>query len=86
MKPSFELMTDKEKRAEKKRFGIVLGKRIRETRKAKGLTQEALAYKAGYYSSYIGHVETGRYSPSTHTVWRLSKAMDVEPGELLKDL
>lgn len=83
---SFEDMTPVQKAEEKKRFAILLGKRIKEVRKSKGLSQEELAHKAGYYRTYVGHIETAKYSPSVHTIWRLSKAMNMGLGELLKDL
>jgi len=83
---SFEDMTPEQKAKEKKRFAVLLGERIKETRKSKGLSQEELAHKAGYYRTYVGHIETAKYSPSTHTIWRLAKAMDIDLGELLKGL
>lgn len=86
MKASFEDMTSAQKAQEKKRFALALGKRIRDVRVSKGLTQEELAYKAGYYRTYVGHIETAKYSPSVHTAWRVAKAMDMDLGELLKNL
>ena len=86
MEPDFKTMSSQDKASEKKAFAKRLGERIREVRVAKGLTQEELAHNAGYYRTYVGHIETATYSPSTHTVWRLAKAMDVDLGELLKGL
>lgn len=45
-----------------------------------------LSEKAGYYRTHVGHIETGKYSPSVHTMWRIAHALDVDLGELLKDL
>lgn len=73
MKVSFEDMTSAQKAQEKKHFAQILGKRIREVRVSKGLTQEELAHKAGYYRTYVGHIETAKYSPSVHTIWRLGR-------------
>jgi len=75
-----------EKAIQKKEFAKLIGSKIRDTRKQRGFTQEKLAEAAGYDSAYIGHVETGRYSPSVYTVWRMAKAMDIKLSELLKDL
>ena len=75
-----------EKAQEKKDFAKVVGARIKEVRKENGLTQEKLAEVAGYDSAYIGHVETGRYSPSVYTVWRMAKAMKIDISELLRGL
>jgi transcriptional regulator with XRE-family HTH domain len=82
----FKDLTPEQKEAEKKTFGHRLGKRIRQVREVKKLTQEELADLAGYYRTYVGHIETGRHSPTVHTIWRFSKAMDVDLGDLLKGL
>jgi len=79
-------MSTAAKAKEKKEFAKKLGQRIKEVRLSKNLTQEQLAHKAGYYRTYVGHIETAAYSPSAHTVWRLAKAMDLDPGEFLKGL
>lgn len=86
MKPNFADMTSEEKSKEKKEFAKRLAKRVKEARLSKGLSQEELANRAGYYRTYVGHIETATYSPSSHTLWRLAKAMDVDPGDLLKGL
>lgn len=79
-------MTPEQKAAEKKDFAKRLGKRLREVRQGKGLSQEQLANQAGYYRTYVGHIETATYSPSVHTMWRLAKAMNIDLAELLGDL
>lgn len=86
MKPNFAEMNSAQKAKEKKEFAQRLAKRLREVRLSKKLSQEELAHRAGYYRTYVGHIETATYSPSAHTIWRLAKAMDVDPGELLKGL
>lgn len=86
MKPNFADMTSAEKSKEKKEFAKRLAKRLKEVRLSKNLSQEELAHRAGYYRTYVGHIETATYSPSAHTVWRLAKAMNVDLGELLKGL
>lgn len=79
-------MTSSQKSKEKKEFAKRLAKRVRDMRLSKKLSQEELAHRAGYYRTYVGHIETATYSPSAHTIWRLAKAMDVDPGDLLKGL
>lgn len=86
MKPNFTDMTSAEKSKEKKEFAKKLANRVKELRLSKKLTQEELAHRAGYYRTYVGHIETATYSPSAHTIWRLAKAMDIDPGEFLKGL
>jgi transcriptional regulator with XRE-family HTH domain len=86
MKPNFTYMTSEEKSKEKKEFAKRLANRVKELRLSKKLTQEELAHRAGYYRTYVGHIETATYSPSAHTIWRIAKAMDIDPGEFLKGL
>lgn len=71
---------------DKKDFSIKLGKAIRQIREQKQLSQEQLADKAGYYRTYIGHIETATYSPSTYTLWRIAQALEVDVAEILKGL
>jgi transcriptional regulator with XRE-family HTH domain len=86
MKPNFADMSSEEKTKEKKEFAKKLANRVKELRLSKNLTQEELAHRAGYYRTYVGHIETATYSPSAHTIWRLAKAMEIDPGEFLKGM
>jgi XRE family transcriptional regulator, regulator of sulfur utilization len=81
-----EELSTGEKNAEKKDFALRLGQRIREIRQQQGLTQEQLADKASYHPTYIGNIENATNLPSTHTVWRLAKAMDMDVGDLMRGL
>jgi PAS domain S-box-containing protein len=47
---------------------MTFGKRIRELRQAKGLTQRDLAKKAGISYAYVSKLETGSMSPPRHKV------------------
>jgi|JI10StandDraft_1071094.scaffolds.fasta_scaffold21210_10 transcriptional regulator with XRE-family HTH domain len=86
MKPNLSDLSRVQKTAEKQKFGKHIGKRLREVREKSGLSQEQLSEKAGYYRTYVGHIENGKHSPSVHTMWRLAKVMKVDLGELLKGL
>ena len=79
-------MSPDELAKDKKNFSIKLGKAIRQMREQKNLSQEQLADKAGYYRTYIGHIETATYSPSTYTLWRIAQALGVDMAEILKKL
>ena len=58
--------------------------RIRELRKAKGLTQEAFAEKAGLAYKYYQHVEAGRRRDiRLSTLGKLAKALGLEPWQML---
>ena len=76
-----------QRKAEEKRiFSRALGERIRDARLKKGMSQEELAHESGFYRTYVGHIETATYSPSTYTVWRLARSLGVDLRDLLNDL
>lgn len=64
---------------------INIGKRIREKRKAKNLTQETLAEKANVGTTHISHIETGCTKLSLKTFISIANALDVSADELLCD-
>jgi transcriptional regulator with XRE-family HTH domain len=51
--------------------------RLKRMRVEAGLTQAALAARAGLASATIGHLETGKRSPAWETVQRLCNALGV---------
>ncbi|MEK6736826.1 MAG: helix-turn-helix transcriptional regulator [Pseudomonadota bacterium] len=59
-----------------------LGTRLKEIRKTRGLTQEALAEKIDLSPQYLSRLEGGHQSPSLETVARLAEALDLELWEL----
>lgn len=62
---------------------IKLGKRIRECRKAKGYSQEAIAAEAQLDRSYMGKVERGTQNISILNLMRIAIALKVEVGTLI---
>lgn len=82
----FQNMTPRQRQKEKAALGIRLGKRIREARLSKGISQEELAHRANYYRTYVGRIENGAVATSVHTIWRLAKAMKISLSDLLKGL
>lgn len=62
----------------------LLGKRIKELRKARGITQEQLAEMLGIGTPNISYIENGKFAPSIENFEKLSKIFDVEPYELYK--
>jgi transcriptional regulator with XRE-family HTH domain len=55
-----------------------LGKRIKELRKARGLSQEALAEKMGGHPKYLGSVERGEQNPTLEFLEKIAAALKVE--------
>ncbi len=62
-----------------------LGKRIKEERLKKNLTQEQLAEAINLSSVYISHIENASTKPSLETLVNLSNALDITPDFLLYD-
>ena len=61
-----------------------LARRLKALRKEKGLTQAALAKRAGVTLSYIGRLEIGRHDPQLSTLQKLAKALGVSLPELVR--
>lgn len=61
-------------------FGLVL----RGLRQDCGLSQEALGFESGYHRTYISLLERGRKSPSLQTLFNLSRALKVDPAEMIR--
>lgn len=63
---------------------VQLGKRIRELRADRGLSQEALADLAELDRTYISSIERGHRNASLLTLHRIAEALEVEPVELVR--
>ena len=61
-----------------------LGTNLREARERLGLTQEQVAERSGVHATEVSRIEGGKRDPQVSTVIRLAKALEVEPGELLR--
>jgi transcriptional regulator with XRE-family HTH domain len=61
----------------------LFGRRLRELRQSRDLTQEALAEAADLSGNYISDLELGLKVPSLTIIVRLSQALDIALGDLL---
>jgi transcriptional regulator with XRE-family HTH domain len=59
-----------------------LGEKIRERRKANGLTQEGLAKRADLHRTYLADVERGARNVSILNVLRIARGLGVSVSEL----
>jgi transcriptional regulator with XRE-family HTH domain len=59
-----------------------MGKRLREIREAKFITQAELSEMTGIAEATISRIEHGLQSPRISTIRKLAKALEVEPAAL----
>ena len=60
------------------------GAKLRQCRRASGLSQRKLAHRVGVDFSYISKLENNRLPPpSSETITRLANTIDVDAAELL---
>ncbi len=69
-------------RFERRLYQVALGKRIRDARDNKRITQAVLAHKAGYAPQTIGNIERGTTMPSITVVFTFAAVLDVDPKTL----
>lgn len=58
-----------------------LGKKIKQIRKSKNLTQERLAELIVLEVPSLSNIETGKFAPSVDTLQKLSDVLDVDPWD-----
>lgn len=62
---------------------VQLGKVVRQTRHSLGLSQEALAERAGLHWTYIGGIERGERNVSLINIVRIARALEITPAKLM---
>lgn len=63
-----------------------VGKRIRQARKARDMSQESLALAADLDRSYIGGVERGERNIAVVNLGKIASALDMPMNELLRGM
>ncbi|OGI00051.1 MAG: hypothetical protein A2Y25_09080 [Candidatus Melainabacteria bacterium GWF2_37_15] len=61
-----------------------LAAKIIELRKARGFSQEDLAFKAQIDRSYMSRIERGLVSTGIINLEKIARALEIKPYELLK--
>lgn len=62
---------------------IKLGEAVRALRKARGLSQEALADAAGIDRSHMGKIERGERNVTIMNIARIASALNAKPSDIL---
>ena len=76
----------KQKRGEAVVSAETVGMLIREYRLRKGMSQEVLSGLAGLDRTHYSKIERGLRSPTIDTLFRIARALDIPPHEIIKEL
>ena len=60
----------------------VIGNRLRDLRRKKGLSQEKLGWKAKLHYTYIGAIERGEKNVSIVTIGKIAKGLGISVNEI----
>ena len=65
---------------------ILIGDRIREARKCKGLTQEQLAEKANMSVTFLGEIERNKKLPGLYIFANIVTALETSADYIMRDI
>lgn len=63
---------------------ILFGRKLRQERESKALSQEQLAELSGLDRTYISGVERGKRNISLNNIFKIAEALNLPPHQLLK--
>ena len=63
----------------------VLGKKIREARQAKGISQVELGSRIGKDDTSISRLENGKVNPTNTYLLQIAEGLEISISDLLKD-
>jgi transcriptional regulator with XRE-family HTH domain len=64
----------------------MIGRRIKEIRTSKAMTQEYLAEKMDISPKYLSSIERGKENPTLNTLISMSESLEVDLGEIFRFL
>lgn len=62
---------------------VLFGRRVRQLRKQRGVSQEAFAHEIQIDRSYFGSIERGERNVSLDNICLIARGLGVAPAELL---
>jgi transcriptional regulator with XRE-family HTH domain len=62
---------------------VKFGDRVRELRKAKGLSQEQLSFKAELHRTYIGMIERAEKNITLINIEKIANALNISVNKLM---
>lgn len=69
----------------KKDILIKFGKKVREERKKRGLSQEEFADRANVHRTYIGMIERGEKNITLENIEKVAKALNLKLSDFFKN-
>jgi transcriptional regulator with XRE-family HTH domain len=70
----------------RERVGLIVGRRIRDLRQAKGWSQEKLAEEADLDRTYIGRIERGEKNIGVENLVKIAVALGSSASAVLRDV
>lgn len=64
---------------------VAFGKKVQTLRKKLNLSQEELAFQAGFHRTYIGMIERGERNITLSNLKKLADALNITLSDLFKD-
>lgn len=62
---------------------VSVGNAIAKVRQEKGITQEVLSGLADIGRTHLSAIERGERKPTLETLWRIARALDLRPSQLV---
>ncbi|MGF1728730.1 helix-turn-helix domain-containing protein [Photobacterium kasasachensis] len=66
-----------------KDLAVIVGRKLRDMRKSRSISQDKLALLADIDRSYVGRIERGEVNITLEKLYKIAEVLDCEPKELL---